>query len=205
MRGRKGTSRQLHSPVSALSKTCNAPKKLASIFIWSNPLTSKRCKPFLTNRAHSFEEQRAPALSFGEFFDRCVYSRKLIVIECSNVSALRHATSGGWGNRVILPSLSSSEGTVDSPTADTLLALGSPCGTSCKQCISISAHQCLVDDYRSEEADASSGSIRASGFTMSSASLFRSSFASDSSFRVCCRSSADLSCPSSCAKVRTLP
>ena len=63
----------------------------------------------------------------------------------------------------------------------------------------------LVNDYRLEEADAISGSIRASGFTMSSASLFSSSFASDSSSKVCCRSSADLSCPSSCAKVRTLP
>jgi hypothetical protein len=63
----------------------------------------------------------------------------------------------------------------------------------------------LVDDYRSEEADAISGSMRASGFTMSSASLFSSSFASDSSSKVCWRSSADLSCPSSCAKVRTLP
>ena len=63
----------------------------------------------------------------------------------------------------------------------------------------------LVNDYRAEVADANSGSIRASGFTMSSASLFSSSFASDSSSKVCWRSSADLSCPSNCAKVRTLP
>ena len=63
----------------------------------------------------------------------------------------------------------------------------------------------LLTDYRPEEADAISGSIRASGFTMSSASLFNSSFVSDSSSSVCCRSSADLSWPSSCANVRTLP
>ena len=63
----------------------------------------------------------------------------------------------------------------------------------------------LVNDYRVEVADANSGSIRASGFTMSSASLFSSSFASFSSSKVSWRSSADLSCPSNCAKVRTLP
>src|SRR6516162_2004580 len=68
-----------------------------------------------------------------------------------------------------------------------------------------SAASTRANAYRSEEADANSGSMRASGLTMSSANLFRSSFASDSSSSVCCRSSADLSLPSSCANVRTLP
>ncbi len=63
----------------------------------------------------------------------------------------------------------------------------------------------VVNGYRLEEAEAISGSISASGFTMSSANLFRSSFASASSSNVDCRSSADLSFPSSCANVRTLP
>ena len=73
-----------------------------------------------------------------------------------------------------------------------------------KQCISAVVAK-LVNDYRLEEAEVSSGSMRASGLTISSASLFSSSFASDSSSKVSWRSSADLSCPSSCAKVRTLP
>ena len=73
--------------------------------------------------------------------------------------------------------------------------------TSRQQCIPKAVVTKLMNDYR-PEADAISGSIRASGFTMSSASLFRSSFASDSSSRVCYRRSADLSCPSSCAKVQ---
>src|SRR4029079_10335915 len=58
-RERAEASRQLRSRASAPSRTCNVLRKPDSISTWSNRLTSKSCKRFLTSQS--------PSLSRGYF------------------------------------------------------------------------------------------------------------------------------------------